>query len=355
MRRVVREKQRANALRWKAAGGGRSRTAFSMVELVVVVAIISVLLAITIPAITQARQSARKAQCLNNLRNIAFALTQFDHVNHRLPASGSFQHDVSLYPHPHHSWAVSILPFIEQANVYKQWHADKPITDPANRPFTQAHIPVYTCPVDLSRNKEKKGDLSYAVNGGVGFTVRHVNGTRDCPVDARLVVLDLNGDGSACAGGPADDADRAAFKKLGLSFLEKWNTEITKRHHSLNDVYDGTSQTFLVTENMRTGFDPRSSQGNFTDPSPLRSAFYIGNPCANGACTSGNANYSRCNAAESKINSGLWSEEGRSAVPNSSHAGGVNMAYADGHVSFLSESIDGTVYAQPSQARRVGC
>lgn len=108
---------------------------------------------------------------------------------------------------------------------------------------------------------------------------------------------------------------------------------------------DGTSQTFLVTENVRIGFDPADDRATFADPDPYRSAFYVGNPCRNGNCSSGNVDYSLCNAGEDKINSGLWSEEGRSPVPNSFHPGGVNMAYADGHVTFLSESVDGAVYA----------
>ena len=55
--------------------------------------------------------------------------------------------------------------------------------------------------------------------------------------------------------------------------------------------------------------------------------------------------YSLANAGKNRINSGLWTPEGRSPIPNSFHPGGVNMAYADGHVAFLKESVDGAVYA----------
>jgi prepilin-type N-terminal cleavage/methylation domain-containing protein/prepilin-type processing-associated H-X9-DG protein len=318
---------------------------FSLVELIVVLAIITVLVGVGVPAMSRVRQSAKKLECQNHLRNIALGLIQFDHYRKRFPASGSFLHDEDLFPHPHQNWAVAILPYVDQENVHALWEADKPLTDPANLALTRASIPVYVCPVDLSRNKERQGDLSYAVNGGVGFTVRHVNGVRDCPVDAGLFPLDLNGDGSACAGAPADDADRDLFKRLGLFFLETSNTDVTKRHHTLGDITDGASQTFLVTENVRTGYSPNSAQANFTNPAPRHCAFYIGNPCVDGRCASGNVDYSRCNAGASRINSGLWSEEGKSAVPNSFHAGGVNMAYADCRVAFLSESIDGGVYA----------
>ena len=59
----------------------------------------------------------------------------------------------------------------------------------------------------------------------------------------------------------------------------------------------------------------------------------------------------RCNAGSSKINSGLASAEGTSPVPNSFHDGGVNMAYADGHVTFLSETVNGAVYAALASMR----
>ena len=322
------------------------KTGFSMVELIVVMAVIAILVSISLPAISKARESARKMQCVNNLRNITFGLTQYDHFHDRLPASGFYFDPPNGPGGSHHSWAVSILPHIDQGNLLEKWDLDKPITDPVNVPLTQSHIPIYICPLDLSRNKEKKGDLSYAVNGGFGFTIRTGSGVGDCPVDWHGRRLDLNGDGQTCTGDDAlDNQDRELFKKTGLFFLENWKVGGTKRNHSIADIHDGTSQTFLVTENVRTGFDPDVAVANFADPNPYRSAFYIGNPCRSGDCSAGNVDYSLCNAGEDRINSGLWSAEGRSPVPNSFHVGGVNMAYADGHVKFLSEDVNGAVYA----------
>lgn len=324
--------------------GARGRGGFSMVELVVVMAIIAILAALSIPAVGRARQAARKIECINNLKNIALGLTLFDLVNKRLPASGSYQVNANG-THQLHSWAVEILPHIEQANLFNQINLDRRLSDPANDALRTAQIPSYVCPLDLTRNPEKHGDQSYAVNGGIGFTAR-VGGVRDCAIDRRRAILDLNGDGNGCSGNPTlDDLDKKLFKQLGLFFLESRNNNVTQRHHSIPDVRDGTSQTFLVGENVRTGFDPDGKFRNFADPNPFRSAFYIGDPCADGRCSDGNVDYSRCNSGESRINCGLWSAEGTSPVPNSFHEGGVNMAYADGHVKFLFETIDGKVYA----------
>jgi len=319
---------------------------FTMIELIVVMAIVALLVTLAIPAITKARVAARRIQCVSNLRNISFAIMQFEQNNRRFPASGYYFDPPTGPGGSHHSWAVSILPFIEQKNLYDKWDFDKPITDIVNEPLAQSYIPVYICPMDLSRSKEKESDQSYAVNGGWGFTIRTGSGVGDCPINWHRNRLDLNGDGQTCSGDQSlDDLDRKIFKMSGLFFLENWKYGGTERHHSMDSIKDGTSQTFLVTENVRTGYNPDTASSTFASPNPYLSAFYVGDPCLNGDCSSGNIDYSRCNAGNNQINSGLWGAEGRVPVPNSFHAGGVNMAYADGHVSFLSETIDGAIYA----------
>jgi prepilin-type N-terminal cleavage/methylation domain-containing protein/prepilin-type processing-associated H-X9-DG protein len=324
------------------------RAGFSLIELLVVMGIIGLLVAIAVPAVTRSRQAARATQCQNNLHNLSLALTMFDESNRRLPASGNYGHDAAGRSHQFHNWAVSILPWVDQKPLADRWDLDKPTTDPVNQPLTQAYVPVYVCSSDISRSKKKTGDLSYAVNGGVGFTVHYSNGVRDCPVDRDWTVLDLNGNGIGCPADPTTDgdpSDRQYFERMGLFFLETWNTSITRRHHQLADIKDGLSQTFLITENVRTGYDPADPDVSFATSDPYHCAFYIGNPCRGGNCASGNVDYSVCNAGVNRINGGRASPEGRSPTPNSFHDGGVHMAYADGHVIFLSESIDGAVYA----------
>jgi prepilin-type N-terminal cleavage/methylation domain-containing protein/prepilin-type processing-associated H-X9-DG protein len=321
---------------------------FSIVELLVAMAIISTLLALALPAVTRVRAASRRLECLNHLHNISIGVMQFDHTYKRLPPSGSY----AYLPNPNrafrlHSWAVSILPFVEQRPLHSQVDLDLPYESPPNRDlYADARIPLYVCPSDISRSEAGAGDLSYAVSGGLGFSVYH--GVHDCPVDWHGRPLDLNGDGNACSGSPGDDEDRKLFKQLGLFFIETRNSDNTVRHHSLDDVHDGSSQTFLVTENARTGIDPARPEINFAEADPHRSAVYIGNPCPRRPCAAGGVNYALSNAGGDRINAGLWAPEGSSCVPNSFHDGGVNMAFADGHVVFLSEGIDGGVYAAMS-------
>lgn len=322
------------------------RSGFTVLELLVSILIIGLLIALLLPAVANVRGTARRTQCLSHLRNLGLALHDNDLAQRRLPASGNWGHDSALMSYPLHTWAVAILPHIEQANLFNQWDRDKPLDDPQNEPLTRAVIPVYRCPSDIS--VLGKGDLSYSVNGGIGYTTKHVNGTRDVPVDSENRSLDLNGDGVF----PHDPAqptvsptDRELFKRMGLFFMETWNTEITKRHYRLADVHDGLSQTIMVAENVRVGADPAYARGSFANPDPARCAFYLTDPCKVQSCRAGNVDYSTGNSGTTQINSGLTKPEGQSTVPNSFHTGGVNVAMADGSAKFLKESIDGAVYA----------
>jgi prepilin-type processing-associated H-X9-DG protein len=324
----------------------KSRRGFTGIELLVVVVTSTILLTLLIPAVSRALEQSRRTHCVNQLRNIALGLLQVAETKQRFPPSGSFLHNRNLSPMPHQTWAISVLPHVEQGNLFAMLDSTKPLTEPQNRQAAGQHVPVFLCPADISRSRKRTADLSYAVNGGVGWTARNTNGVRDCPFALDGTTIDLNGDGAACSGFPDNDnQDRRLFKMLGVFFLETTNTLVTRRHHTLGTIVDGTSNTLLITENARTGHDPGAILSGFAQPAPFYCAVYFGNPCRTSSCKSGSVDYRTSNTGIARINSGLWAPEGTSPVPNSFHAGGVNMAFIDGHVRFVSEIIDGTVYA----------
>lgn len=92
----------------------RSRAGFTLIELLVVIAIIGVLVALLLPAVQQARESARRSQCINNLKQMAMGCHNFHDANRAFPPS-----DVADNFAP---WIVFILPHVDQANVYNQWN-----------------------------------------------------------------------------------------------------------------------------------------------------------------------------------------------------------------------------------------
>jgi prepilin-type N-terminal cleavage/methylation domain-containing protein/prepilin-type processing-associated H-X9-DG protein len=316
---------------------------FSFIEMIVVLMIVVLLTALLLPTLIRIREASRSTQCRNNLKNIAIGMIQFHDTYRRLPASGNYS---SLGRH--HSWVVSILPYLDQAGLYRSLNLDLPIDDAANSAIQKAQIPVLLCPIDISRNPKRYGDLSYVVNSGVGFT-DHYQDVRDCPTEFNRQPIDLNGDGNACSGDQTlDDLDRILLRKLGLFFVETWKSEITERHYEFGQVRDGLTNTLMLAENIRTGYSSEASSvflNHVGDPAPQRTSFFMGMPCINNQCSEGQVDYSRSNSGKSAINSGLWKAEGESSSPNSFHKQGVNVAFADGHVIFLSEKISGEVYA----------
>ena len=129
------------------------RRAFTLVELLVVIAIIGVLASLIIPAVQMAREAARRAQCLSQLRQAALAVQNFADAKTYLPpshtADGSFG---PRNPHAIHSWATLCLPYMEQANLQNSMNLKLNWDDPANLTQIQTSLQIMTCPSALDGN-----------------------------------------------------------------------------------------------------------------------------------------------------------------------------------------------------------
>lgn len=323
------------------------RHGFTIIELLVSIFIIGLLISLLLPAVQQVRASALRIQCMNNLRNVSLAMLQVMESQGRFPPCGRFGDGTPETAGSYGSWVLDILPWIEQSAIADQWDYDQAYNSHANILLTEAYIPVLTCPADIT--VLQIGDLSYVVNGGIGFTIQTGGGVHDCPFSPGGGQLDLNANGIVCPPTPEESdhlTDKDIFYSMGLFFNETWKGEVrSKRHHRPATVNDGMSQTLLFAENARTGTDPERSESSWASNNPYLTSFYIGNPCDGADCSEGKVDYSRSNSGSAAINSGLTSSEGSSPYPNSFHKGGVMMSFCDGHVQFISESINGNVYA----------
>jgi prepilin-type N-terminal cleavage/methylation domain-containing protein/prepilin-type processing-associated H-X9-DG protein len=123
------------------------RCGFTLVELLVVLAIIAVLVALLLPAVQKVRESAARSQCAHNLKQIALALHQFHETNGSFPA-GSYNTGASGAP-CYSNWAIAILPHLEQGNLF-QTYRDYPTLNEsaANQAFRLMRVKTYECPSD---------------------------------------------------------------------------------------------------------------------------------------------------------------------------------------------------------------
>ena len=120
------------------------RRGFSLVELLVVVAIIGALVGLMLPAVQAARESTRRLQCQHNLRQVGLGLHIYAERNkQRLPALGRGDPNWTFW----HSWRGTLLPFHEQQALADQVNWKLSPVDPANAAVAATRMPIHQCPV----------------------------------------------------------------------------------------------------------------------------------------------------------------------------------------------------------------
>ncbi|MCY2967556.1 MAG: DUF1559 domain-containing protein [Planctomycetota bacterium] len=131
-------------------GGGSTGAKAAGVSILMVLGIVAacvlvcggILAALMIPAVSQAREAARRAQCMNNLRQIGLAIHAYSDAYNSLPPAITYSADGK----PLHSWRVLILPYLGESGLYNMYNMDEPWDSPNNLPLQGLMPRVYACP-----------------------------------------------------------------------------------------------------------------------------------------------------------------------------------------------------------------
>lgn len=126
----------------KEASFRTSPRGFTLIEVLVVAAVIAVLLALLLPGVGRGREAARRTQCKNNLKQIGLALHNYESSYQAFPLAYS----VNPQGNPQHSWRTALLPYVDQAPLYNQLNFSRPWDDPVNATPAQVQLLTYSCP-----------------------------------------------------------------------------------------------------------------------------------------------------------------------------------------------------------------
>ncbi len=349
------------------AAGRRGRApgvrGFTLVEMLVTIAIVGILMSIILPSLQVARETARRSACLSNMNQIAKALINYESANERLPG---WRNAVRAYTtalansgsasSAAVSWAVPILPELGSQRLF-DWYDQ--YTGTGDSAATK-RVPIYLCPTSAAEVQVNAG-LAYAVNAGTGAETLD-SGSQFLGdgvfVDAAGHSDSARPDG--VTGSWADTSDgRAAYTPVRTSL-------------SLVANADGDSTTLMVAE--RSG--PVAALAQVAWSTPIRAAlpalvsgststlavkphtFGHPPPVLTGTAPSvplAATVYRMIHPLPVPESSGLTEAEKFEIIgldahlryPSSRHRGqGACVAFCDGHTRFLSEKIDSWVYCQ---------
>jgi prepilin-type N-terminal cleavage/methylation domain-containing protein/prepilin-type processing-associated H-X9-DG protein len=150
--------------------GSSTAYGFTLVELLVVIAIIGILVALLLPAIQAARESARRSQCVNNMKNIGLALLNYENSNKRLPPATQFLPGRNTGPplflgaksavpgQSSGTWVVYIWPYIEEQALYDRFDHKSPMhlarEGTINNELIAVPLPWLICPSDTAPGRD---------------------------------------------------------------------------------------------------------------------------------------------------------------------------------------------------------
>jgi prepilin-type N-terminal cleavage/methylation domain-containing protein/prepilin-type processing-associated H-X9-DG protein len=343
----------------------RPRRAFTLIEMLVVIAIIALLIGLLLPAVQQVREAAARMSCTSNLKQIGLALHGFHDDNGYLPPGMVTHLDVQ---DSYNTGFTDMLPYLEQGNIRRLYNYDVPWYDTANYQAVEQQVKIFYCPSNRSAGAIDMGPfiqqwgaamppsvgacdyvLCKGANAGFGPDPTKI------PPAARglfnVTRADSSGDNSQPQWGPTP----------------RFRVRFT-------DISDGLSSTFAVGE--AAGANPTYLVADVNNPSQPATEPFVNGPAmmdqAWGVASLGDTghpwyagifgvtaqfgmapnpndepmNRRPCTPTVVGSDGSGYNASGRDRVSGfrSMHSNGCNFLYADGGVHSIRQGIDPAVY-----------
>ncbi|MBI3837980.1 MAG: DUF1559 domain-containing protein [Planctomycetia bacterium] len=317
----------------------KPRLGFSLVEVLVVIAIIGTLVALLLPAVQAAREAARRAQCQNNLKQIGIALHNY-HAAHRKFPPGRLVNSVDGQGHCFSAYA-HLLPHLEASTLYERIDFNANPEEAANAPALEQTIPFFLCPSDGATKVQGNSAVhNYPLNTGTTYPVSPRN-SLNTPVTG--IFFENSAVGFKDIGDGSSQTVCISETIISEGGPSTWDGVSQTNGFVLtagnDNLFNGPALTDYATQCSGAGLNLQQTRGSrWLYGAPGHSMYnHIRPPNDPGIdCRGGIPHSTKTDA--------LWRSLSLNVAAHSRHPEGVHALFCDGHVQFVGNAINVMVW-----------